>query len=151
MSLTLTASTTETELIKQYLADGWSTYEDDTGFIGLAGPFFYRAEGNSLAFRFPTLPKHHNRNGVLQGGALMTFTDRVCGATSRHVTEAPRTTTMQLNMNFIDAVKIGETVEATATVVRATKQIIFMSVTLTVELRIVAMATGVWKKILSAG
>jgi len=48
-------------------------------------------------------------------------------------------------VHFIDAVQIGEFVEATCRVVRRTRALIFMSGELTVGERVVATANGVWK------
>lgn len=139
----------ESDLTRDYLARGWSVFTD-RGFISHAGPFFHRMDGTGPSFSFPTFAKHENRNGVLQGGALMTFTDRALGATARHLTDTPATATVTLNIQFVDAVRIGETVQGSPTMVRATKQLIFMSGVFMVESRVVAVVNGVWKKILKA-
>ena len=137
----------ESDVTRDYLARGWSVFTDP-GFISLAGPFFYRMDDSGPSFSFPTSAKHENRNGVLQGGALMTFTDRALGATARHLTDTPATATVTLTIQFVDAVQIGETVQVSPTMVRATKQLIFMSGDFMVESRVVAVVSGVWKKIL---
>jgi len=139
----------ESEVARDYLARGWSVFTDP-GFISHAGPFFYRLDGTGPSFAFPTSVKHQNRNGVLQGGALMTFTDRALGATARHLTDAPTTATVTLNIQFVDAVRIGETVQVSPNMTRATKQLIFMNGIFMVESRVIAVVTGVWKKILKA-
>lgn len=132
--------------IAQLAKEGWELMSDG-GFIGLVGPFLIKREEGGLCFRFPTRGKHRNRNGVLQGGALMTFIDRALGATARTLTGAAHTATVQLNLNFVDAVRIGDLVQVRPILVRATKQLIFMSGTFHVEDRIVATANGVWKRI----
>jgi acyl-coenzyme A thioesterase PaaI-like protein len=139
----------EADLIADYLGRGWKVF-DDPGFISTAGPFFYRMDAPGPSFEFPTSAKHENRNGVLQGGALMTFTDRALGATARHLTDTPATATVTLTIQFIDAVQIGETVAVSPTMTRATKQLIFMAGVFMVGSRTVAVANGVWKKILKA-
>ena len=53
--------------------------------------------------------------------------------------------TIELNMQFIGAVRIGEFVEAHCEVVRLTRAIIFMQCRLAVGIRTVANATGIWK------
>ncbi len=129
------------------MVDGGWTVITDEGFIGLVGPFFQTGTGADLHFCFPTEAKHHNRRGVLQGGALMTFIDRVLGIAARAATQAERTATVQLDVHFIDAVEIGELVETCPKVVRATRQLIFMTADLTVGSRTVALANGLWKKL----
>lgn len=139
----------EQAVTRDYLARGWQVFTDP-GFIDHAGPFFYRFGAGSARFAFPTSTKHQNRNGVLQGGALMTFADRALGATARYLTESPTTATIVFNIQFVDAVKIGQTVEVAPVMARATKQLIFMNATFMVESRTIAVVNGVWKKILKA-
>jgi uncharacterized protein (TIGR00369 family) len=126
--------------------DDWQTVTDE-GFIGLIGPFYRRDTETGPQFRFPTDKRHHNLRGVLQGGALMTFADRIMGTTARALTHAQRTATVQMDIQFIDAVQIGETVEAAPRMLRATSQLVFMSTLLTVGDRTVATASGIWKKL----
>src|SRR5437588_4838576 len=125
-------------------AAGWEPYRDE-GFIGLVGPFWMRRSGDSYLYAFIAEPKHHNRRGVVQGGMLMTFADRSMGMTSWYANERQPQATVQLDVHFIDAVKIGEFVEAKCTVVRRTRSLVFMSADLVVGARIVATAKGVWK------
>ena len=125
-------------------AAGWAPYGDD-GFIGLIGPFWMRPDGDSYRFAFLAERKHHNRRGYVQGGMLMTFADRSMGMTCWYANERQPQATVQLDVSFVDAVKIGEFVEAKCTVVRRTRSLIFMSGDLVVGTRIVATAKGVWK------
>ena len=129
---------------------GWQPYgHDDTGFIGLVGPFWSRPKksdmGDSVEYAFMAEDKHHNRRGVVQGGMLMTFADRSMGMTCWYANERQPQATVQLDVHFIDAVQVGEFVECKATVVRRTRSLIFMSADLVVGDRIVATAKGVWK------
>jgi uncharacterized protein (TIGR00369 family) len=125
-------------------AAGWEPYRDD-GFIGLVGPFWSRPDGDAFRYAFRAEPKHHNRRGVVQGGMLMTFADRAMGMTCWHANGRQRQATIQLDMHFIDAVQIGEFVEAHCRVVRRTRSVVFMSGELMVGDRVVATANGVWK------
>jgi uncharacterized protein (TIGR00369 family) len=125
-------------------AAGWELYRDE-GFIGLVGPFWSRPKGDSVEYAFKAEQKHHNRRGVVQGGMLMTFADRAMGMTCWYANERQPQATVQLDVHFIDAVQIGEFVEAKCTVVRRTRSLIFMSAELVVGDRIVATAKGVWK------
>lgn len=137
------------DITAQMQAQGWTIITDE-GFIGLIGPFFYKETNpeetnRGLLFSFPTDKRHHNLRGVLQGGALMTFADRLLGMTTRILTQAPRTATMQLDVQFIDAVQIGERVEARPELLRATKNTAFLRTTLTAAGRTVGQASGMWK------
>jgi acyl-coenzyme A thioesterase PaaI-like protein len=125
-------------------AAGWEPYRDQ-GFIGLVGPFWMRQSGDSYLFAFMAAQKHHNRRGVVQGGMLMTFADRSMGMTCWYANERQPQATVQLDVHFIDAVQIGEFVEAKCRVVRRTRSLIFMSAELVVGTRVVATANGVSK------
>src|SRR6266851_1926827 len=125
-------------------AAGWQPYRDE-GFIGLVGPFWSRPSGDSYLYAFTAESKHHNRRGVVQGGMLMTFADRSMGMTCWYANERQPQATVQLDMHFIDAVQIGEFVEARCNVVRRTRALIFMAGELVVGTRVVATAKGVWK------
>lgn len=123
---------------------GWEPYGDE-GFIGLVGPFWTRKAGDTHLYAFMAEPKHHNRRGVVQGGMLMTFADRSMGMTCWYANDRQPQATVQLHVHFIDAVQIGEFVEAKCTVVRRTRSLVFMSAELVVGTRVVATANGVWK------
>jgi acyl-coenzyme A thioesterase PaaI-like protein len=125
-------------------AAGWEPYQDK-GFIGLVGPFWMRRCGESYLYAFRAEPKHENRRGVVQGGMLMTFADRSMGMTCWYANERQPQATVQLDVHFVDAVAIGEFVEAKCRVVRRTRSLIFMSAELMVGDRVVATANGVWK------
>jgi acyl-coenzyme A thioesterase PaaI-like protein len=123
---------------------GWEPYKDE-GFIGLVGPFWMRAVGDSYRYAFLAEGKHHNRRGVVQGGMLMTFADRSMGMTCWYANDRQPQATIQLDVHFVDVVQIGEFVEANCTVVRRTRSLVFMNAELVVGKRVVASAKGVWK------
>ncbi len=125
-------------------AAGWEHHADH-GFLGLVGPIWERPLGESFRYAFLAEDKHHNRRGVVQGGMLMTFADRAMGRTCWYANEHQPQATVQLDMHFIDAVRVGEFVEARCTVVRRTRALVFMNAELVVGERVVATAKGVWK------
>lgn len=134
----------ESEITQKLIGEGWAPFTDH-GFITTAGPFFYRIDPAGPNLCFPVFEKHENRNGMLQGGALMTFVDRSLGFTARHYTQAPATVTVTLALQFVDGVKIGEMVRCRPKMTRATKQLVFVSGDFMVDDRIVSVANGVWK------
>jgi acyl-coenzyme A thioesterase PaaI-like protein len=76
---------------------------------------------------------------------MMTFADRSLGTTAWHANGQKPQATVHLDVHFIDAVQIGEFVEAKVRVVRRTRALIFMSGEFMVGDRTVATANGVWK------
>ena len=125
-------------------ADGWQP-DDDEGFVALVGPIWRRTSGETDRYAIVTEPKHYNRGGVVHGGVLMTFADRAIGRTCRYANAHQPQATIQLDVHFVDAVQIGEVVEARCRVVRRTRAVMFASAELTVGARVVATANGVWK------
>jgi acyl-coenzyme A thioesterase PaaI-like protein len=125
-------------------SDGWAPVEA-TGFIQLVGPLWQRVTGGHPEYALHTEDKHHNRRGLVQGGVIMTFADRTCGMTARVVTGKTTMATVQLDVHFVEAGKIGELLISRPRVVRSTRSLIFMSTEISVDHRCIAMANGVFK------
>src|SRR5580658_4788258 len=115
-------------------ASGWTIVET-TGFLSLIGPLWQRVVDGEHEYALVTQDKHHNRRGLVQGGVLMTFADRACGMTARHVSGRPTLATVQLDMHFVESGKIGEILMARPRVVRATRSLIFVSTEVTAAAR----------------
>jgi acyl-coenzyme A thioesterase PaaI-like protein len=131
-------------------SDGWKIM-GTTGFLQLIGPLWERLVDGELEFALVTEDKHHNRRGLVQGGVLMTFADRTCGMTARHVSGKPTLATVQLDTHFVESGKIGEVLISKPHVVRSTRSLIFITTEVTVDKRCIAMASGVFKILKSEG
>jgi acyl-coenzyme A thioesterase PaaI-like protein len=125
-------------------SDGWSIVET-SGFLHLIGPLWTRFVNGEHEYALITEDKHHNRRGLVQGGVLMTFADRTCGITARHVSGKPTLATVQLDTHFVETGKIGEVLISKPRVVRSTRSLIFITTEVTVDKRVLAMASGVFK------
>jgi acyl-coenzyme A thioesterase PaaI-like protein len=125
-------------------SDGWSVVET-TGFLQLIGPLWQRDVDGEPEYALITQDKHHNRRGLVQGGVLMTFADRTCGMTARVVSGRSTLATVQLDVHFVEAGKIGEVLISKPHVVRSTRSLIFITTEVTVDKRCIAMASGVFK------
>ena len=126
-------------------AAGWTPCPWDDGMVAMVGPFWMKAEGGGAVYGFRAEKRHLNRQGAVHGGMIMTFADNSLGMASWMANGGRGQVTIQLDTQFIDAVKEGDFVEAHCKVVRQTRSLMFMAATLTVGPRIVATATGVWK------
>ncbi len=131
-------------------SSGW-TLVDTTGFLSLVGPLWQRVVDGEHEYALVAQDKHHNRRGLVQGGLLMTFADRACGMTARHVSGRPTLATVQLDVHFVDSGKIGEILLAKPRVVRATRSLIFMTTEVTAGNRCILMASGVFKILKNEG
>ena len=125
-------------------SSGW-TIVDTTGFLSLVGPLWHRVVTDEHEYALIAQDKHHNRRGLVQGGVLMTFADRSCGMTARYVSGKPTLATVQFDTHFVEAGKIGELLVSRPHVVRSTRSLIFITTEVTVDKRVIAMASGVFK------
>jgi uncharacterized protein (TIGR00369 family) len=126
------------------LAAGWRKVDSD-GFIELVGPFWFRSDQPDFRMAFVAEAKHRNRRGVVQGGMLATLADRAMGQAGRLANGDRPQATIQLDLHYIDAVQLGEFVEAHCGVVRRTRSIIFIEAEILADQRLVAKANGIWK------
>jgi uncharacterized protein (TIGR00369 family) len=127
------------------LSNGWEVFEGQ-GFVDHVGPFYVRKEASGLrSFGFVAEPRHANLIGVVHGGMLMTLADRALGVGAWDAAEGKPSVTIQFDMQFLSAVKMGEFAELAPEVVRLTRSLVFMRGTLTVSGKAAAAANGVWK------
>jgi uncharacterized protein (TIGR00369 family) len=136
-------ATAETEQFDPASA-GWAIVQN-TAFGDLVGPIWKLDGDERLRFGFVVAPKHLNRAGNLHGGMLMTLGDQAMAMRARQATGGKRHATIELNMQFVGAVRLGEFVEAQPELVRATRSVVFMQAKMFVGDRIVATTNGIWK------
>jgi acyl-coenzyme A thioesterase PaaI-like protein len=128
----------------QLISDGWTIVET-TGFLNLVGPLWQRMVDGEPEYALVAQDKHHNRRGMVQGGLLMTFADRACGMAARFVSGRPTMATVQLDVHFVDAGKIGETLMTRPRVIRTTRSLVFVNAEVKANNRTIVTATGVFK------
>ncbi len=122
-------------------ANGWDRIRGHN-FGELIGPIWRR--GDNL-FGIVASEKHRNHIGKVHGGMLMSFADQAMGMTGRRATGDKPHATIEINMQFVGAVKVGDFVEAHCNVVRKTRSVLFLESKLKVGDRVVAAASGLWK------
>lgn len=120
---------------------GWKVIKQ-AGFGDLIGPIWRDGDAR---FGFLVEAKHLNFNDVLHGGMLTTLADQAMGMTALRANANKPHATIELNVQFVGAVRLGEFVEAHCEIVRLTRAIIFMQCKLVVGTRVVGNATGIWK------
>ena len=126
-------------------AGGWEPFPDE-GFIDLVGPIVMRRGADGLrAFGFVAAQKHANLIGVAHGGMLMTLADRALGLAAWDASGGRPCVTIQFDMQFVSAVRMGDFVEIAPEVFRLTASLVFLRGALKVGERPVGAASGVWK------
>jgi len=121
---------------------GWEIISSNTPFGDLVGPVWRRKDGDRLRFGFVVAPKHLNH-----GGMLMTLADNAMAIAAREASGAKRHATIELNIQFVGAVRLGEFVEAHPEVARATRSLVFMQARMLVGTRLVVTTNGIWKNL----
>jgi uncharacterized protein (TIGR00369 family) len=120
---------------------GW-TMVKPIGFGEVVGPIWRHGDAR---FGFVVEQKHLNFADIVHGGMLTTLADQAMGMTALRASGNKAHATIELNIQFVGAVRLGEFVEAHCEIVRLTRAIIFMQCRLLVGTRPVANATGIWK------
>ncbi|MFC0447503.1 PaaI family thioesterase [Rhodococcus jostii] len=118
----------------------------DGGFIGLIGPLLLRhREDGAREYGLRCELKHRNLRGVVQGGLIMAFADRALGSTALAETGTQNMATVQLSVNFLGTVRVGDLLTSSPRIVRRTASIVFADSDLRVNDAVVATVTGVFK------
>ncbi len=126
---------------------GFKLYEARDGrFSERIGPYFVTGRQLDLIMGFRVLERHANRNGVAHGGALMAFTDTLCGNIAARAADSI-SATVSLNTQFMRPVRVGAWVEGRARALKAGKRTIFLRAELTADGVLAVTADGIWQRI----
>lgn len=120
----------------------------EVGFNKYIGPVYKRSSaepGAEKRFWIGLKPHMLNGGNMAHGGFLMSVADIVMGYSVKEATGGLPSSTVSLNCDFVAGAKADDVVEATATVTRKTRSLVFMSGELTAGGRAVLTATGIWK------
>ena len=124
--------------------DGW-VVRPGKAFNTYVGPFYAPAGGGTAQCGFVADARHGNKRGVVHGGMLATAFDVALGNAAWEAGGGRPCATVQLNVQFLGAVKLGDFAVIEAEVVRTTRSLVFLRGVMRVGAQGVAMADGVWK------
>ena len=117
-----------------------------SGFSETTGQVWSRRDPDgTVAYGFLAGPEHANNKGIVHGGMILTLADNLLGKVVADAAEGRGCVTVQLNVHFLSAVRMGEFVEARGEVLRQARSVTFVRGMLRVGGRPVASADGVWK------
>jgi uncharacterized protein (TIGR00369 family) len=126
-------------------ASGWVQIGRDHGLIALVGPFWSKPDSDNRLYGMVAEARHLNRQNIMHGGMMMTFADHTMAMASAAASGGRTQATIQLDTQFIDAVREGDFLVGECRVVRQTRSLMFMAGTFTVGERTCAVSSGVWK------
>ena len=128
---------------------GWRVWQSDA-FEQRAGPFYEKVDDDGgMVSAFRAEPRHMNGAGFMHGGCLMTFADGALFTIARRAMGDSHGVTMNLSGDFLDAVRVGQLVEARGEVTRAGGKTIFVRGMVTADGRPALSFTGIIRKVMA--
>ena len=116
------------------------------GFMKHNGGLLFKAISEK-EYQFKTIIKenHLNTAGIAHGGFIAAVIDAGAGTAAHRISDNDPCVTISLELKFISPVKLGQELIGTTKIQKKTKSMVFLTCELTVEKKIVATASGVWK------
>ena len=124
--------------------DGWERLPTQA-FGSHVGPFWRPAGEGPTQTGFVADERHGNKRGVTHGGMLATAFDVALGNACWAAAEQRPCATIQLAIQYIGALQLGEFAVIHAEITRATSSLVFVRGVMSVGDRTVATAEGIWK------
>ena len=109
------------------------------------GLLFKTISENEYEFKTTIKENHLNAAGITHGGFIAAFVDAGAGSAAHRAANQGVCVTISLELKFISAVKLGQELVGKTKIQKKTKSMIFLTCKLTVENKIVATASGIWK------
>jgi uncharacterized protein (TIGR00369 family) len=115
--------------------DGFRTLAVPAGrFMAENGPILGRLNGDELRLGLRLDDSHANAGGIAHGGALMTFADtQLCLGAMFRLGEFSDLATINLTVDFVRPGRMGGWLEGETTIVRATRNLVFVEAMLSVD------------------
>ena len=118
-----------------------------SGFMMHNGGLLFRKISNS-EYEFKTTIKenHLNKAGITHGGYIASIIDAGSGTGAHRVSDNKLCVTISLDIKFIDSTKLGDEIIGNVIIEKVTRSLIFLVCKLKCNDKIIALASGVWKK-----
>ena len=117
------------------------------GFMKHNGGLLFRKISKSrYEFKTKINKKHLNRAGITHGGYIASIIDAGAGTGAHRVTNNKVCVTISLDIKFIDSTKLGDEIIGNVYIQKVTRSLVFLVCKLKSNKKIIATASGVWKK-----
>lgn len=132
---------------KQNVAAGFAPLAlQPNPFIDPLGPLYGKRDDNHLVIGLSVEPRHCNPGGTCHGGMLMTLADMLLILNANAQTGMHRfMVTINLSCDFVGPAFEGNWIEGRATVLRASKNLIFVNGLIATSDASVARVNGIFK------
>jgi uncharacterized protein (TIGR00369 family) len=126
---------------------GWKNWAHDA-FETRAGPFYYREDETGAAVcAFRAEQRQMNGGGFMHGGCLMTFADFALFSIAHREMAGQWGVTLNLSGDFLEAVRVGQLVEARGEVTRGGGKTVFVRGLITADGTPALSFTGIIRKV----
>jgi len=116
------------------------------GFMKHNGGLLFRTiSENECEFTTIINENHLNAAGITHGGFIAAFIDAGAGSAAHKSADQNMCVTISLEIKFISPVKLGQKLVGKTKIQKKTKSMVFLTCELTVENKVVATASGIWK------
>ena len=120
--------------------------ETNRGFMKyLGGLDLKKINDADYEFTVEVKEMHLNTGQIAHGGFLSTIADTGMGTAAHQVAGDRRCVTINLNLKFITAAKLGETLSGKVKILKKTKTLVFINCEINNAKDIVVSASGTWK------
>ena len=120
--------------------------ETNQGFMKyLGGLNLNKIDNTNYEFSVEVKEIHLNTGKIAHGGFLSTIADTGMGTAAHQVAGDRRCVTINLDLKFITAAKLGEKLNGKVTILKKTKTLVFINCEINNTKNIVVSASGTWK------
>ena len=109
------------------------------------GVLFKTISENEYQFKTKIKENHLNAAHITHGGFIAALVDAGSGTAAHRAVKGSSCVTISLELKFISTVLLGQELIGTTKIQKKTKSMVFLTCKLTVEDKIVATASGIWK------
>ena len=130
------------------MTDKFEQISNKSGFMKHNGGILFRKISDT-EFEFKTTIDENKLNsaGITHGGYICSIIDAGSGTAAHRASNNSPCVTITLDIKFIDSTKIGDEIIGFTKIQKVTKSMVFLICHLKSNQRLIASASGVWKKL----
>ena len=130
------------------MTDKFEQISNKPGFMNHNGGILFRKISDT-EFEFKTTIDENKLNsaGITHGGYICSIIDAGSGTAAHRASNNPPCVTITLDIKFIGSTKIGDEIIGFTKIQKVTKSMVFLICHLKSNQRLIASASGVWKKL----
>ncbi len=130
------------------MTDKFEQISNKPGFMKHNGGILFRKISDT-EFEFKTTIDENKLNsaGITHGGFICSIIDAGSGTAAHRASNNSPCVTITLDIKFIDSTKIGDEIIGYTKIQKVTKSMVFLICHLKSNQRLIASASGVWKKL----